>query len=81
MRVVPAQAGLLDLVRDVRTEIRRQPLPLAREQAVPLQVAEGAVVGDDLERVVGVLEAPAGLVAPVAARSHDRRGEPCPALG
>ena len=50
-RVLRAEARLLDLVRDVGAEIRREPLPLAREQAMALEVAEGAVVGDDLEAV------------------------------
>src|SRR5205823_3030478 len=56
--VVAAQAGLLDLVRDVGTEVGRQPLPLARQQAMALEVAEGPVVGDDLEAVGERLEAP-----------------------
>src|SRR5207249_806301 len=54
-----------DLVRDVGAEARRQRLPLAREQTVPLQVPERAVVGDDLEAVGQRLEAAAGPVAPV----------------
>ena len=49
--VLAAEPGRDELVRDVGAEVGRQPLPLAREQAVALQVAERAVVGDDLEAV------------------------------
>src|SRR3954470_20160482 len=66
-RVLRAQARLLDLVRNVGAEVRRQPLPLAREQTVPLQVAKRAVVGDDLEAVRERLEAAPRPVAPVLA--------------
>src|SRR5207302_6883067 len=54
-----------DLVRNVGAEVGRQPLPLAGEEPVALQVAEGAVVGDDLEPVAEGLEASAGSVAAV----------------
>src|SRR5579884_4349480 len=66
-----AEAGLLDLVRNVGSEVRREPLPLAREQAVPLQVAEGAVVGDDLEAVGERLEAAPRPMPPVLARADE----------
>ena len=44
-----------------------EPLPLAGQHPVALQVAEGAVVGDDLEAVAQRLEAAAGAVAAVGA--------------
>ena len=47
-------------------------LPLDGQHAVALQVAEGAVVGQDVEAVVGALEGPAGLVAAVR-RGRRRR--------
>src|SRR5438477_4457180 len=46
-----------ELVRKVGTEVRREPLPLAGQQTMALQVAERAVVGDDLEAVRQRLEA------------------------
>src|SRR4051794_24056456 len=67
--VVSAEAGRDELVRDVRAQVRRQPLPLAREETVALQVAKGAVVGDDLEAVAQRLEAAPGTMAPVLARA------------
>src|SRR5579862_7012299 len=54
--VVRAEARFLDLVWDVGAEVRRQPLPLAGKQAMPLEIPEGAVVGDDLEPVGERLE-------------------------
>ena len=50
--------------------IGREPLPLARQQPVPLQVAKRAVVGDDLEAVGERLETAPGPVAPVLALGH-----------
>src|SRR5260370_643857 len=44
----------------------RAGLPLAGEHAVALEVAEGSVVGHDLEAVAQRLQAPARPVAPVA---------------
>src|SRR5439155_19609909 len=70
-----------ELVRDVGAEIGRQPLPLAREQAVALQVAEGAIVGDDLEAVAESLEAAARSVAAVLARPEARAQEVGPRAG
>ena len=46
---------------------RRERLPLERQQAVPLQVAERAVVGEHVEAVRGPLERAAGAVAAVGA--------------
>ena len=46
---------------------RRQRLPLEREQAVPLEIAERAVVGEDVEAVGRALERAAGAMAPVRA--------------
>src|SRR5207248_10373585 len=63
------EAGGRGLVRNVGAEVGREPLPLAGEQAVALEVPEGAVVGDDLEPVAQRLEAAAGPVAAVLARA------------
>ena len=65
--VLAAEARGHDLVRDVRTEVRCEPLPLAGEQAVALEVAERAVVRDDLEAVCERLEAATRPVAAVLA--------------
>src|SRR4029077_8941074 len=64
LSVLRAEAGLLDLVRDVGAEVGREPLPLAREQTVPLKIPERAVVGHDLEAVRERLEAAPRPVAP-----------------
>src|SRR5215204_4767217 len=69
--VAIAAAGGLDLVGHAGAEVGRQALPLHGEHAVALQVAEGAVVGDDLEAVAQRLEAPAGAVAAVGAHAHE----------
>src|SRR6266851_6677745 len=63
--ILAAQPRSDDLVGDVGAEVGRQPLPLAGEEAVALEVAEGAVVGDDLEPVAERLEASAGPVTAV----------------
>src|SRR5229473_1584511 len=63
--VLAAEPCSHNLVRDVSAEVGRQPLPLAGEEAVALEVAESAVVGDDLEPVAERLEASAGPVAAV----------------
>src|SRR5205807_9121469 len=65
--VLAAEACGDELVRDVRAEIGGEPLPLAREEAVPLEIAERAVVGDDLEAVAQRLEAAPGTMPPVLA--------------
>jgi hypothetical protein len=44
---------------------RAERLPLEREQAVALQVAKGAVVGEDVEAVARALEGAARLVAAI----------------
>src|SRR4051812_43476646 len=62
---VVAAAGRLDLLGHAGAEVRRQPLPLDGQHPVALEVAEGAVVGDDLEAVTQGLEAAAGAVAAV----------------
>ena len=46
---------------------RRQLLPVDGQHAVALQVAERAVVAEDVETIRGALERAAGLVAPVGA--------------
>ena len=69
--VLAAEPGLRDLVRHVGAEVGPEPLPLAREQAVPLEVAERAVVGDDLEAVGERLEAAPRPVAAVLARRDE----------
>ena len=75
--VLAAEPGRDELVRNVGTEVGRQPLPLAGEQAVALQVAERAVVGHDLEAVGERLEAAAGpvpAVLPLADQLAEKRG-------
>src|SRR5581483_8888297 len=73
LRIARAEAGRLDLVRHVGAEVRRQGLPLDGEEPVALEVAERAVVGDDLEPVPKRLEAAAGPVAAGLARPDERR--------
>ena len=68
-----ADARLANLVGDPGAEIGAEPLPLAGQHPVALQIAEGAVVGDDLEAVAQRLEAAAGAVAPVGALAHQGR--------
>ena len=75
----PPAPGLADLVGDAGAEVRAQPLPLAGEHPVALQVAEGAVVGDDLEAVAQRLQAAARAVAAVG-RSPDQSREQLGAL-
>ena len=52
----------------------RQRLPLDREQPVPLEVAERAVVTEDVESVAGSFERASRLVTPVRS-APDVRGE------
>jgi hypothetical protein len=61
------EVGVLDDRRGLVPVHRGQALPLEREGAVALEVAEGAVVAEDVEAVAGALERAARLVAPVAA--------------
>ena len=61
-----AEPGLGDGVGHVVPERGAEGLPLDGEHAVALQVAEGAVVGDDVEAVVGALEGPTRAVPAVA---------------
>ena len=75
-RVEVARAGLDDLVGHAGAEVGRQALPLHGQHAVALKVAEGAVVGDDLEAVAQRLEAAAGAVAPVGALAHEVGEQP-----
>ena len=65
--VLVADARLADLVGDAGAEVGAEPLPLAGQHPVALQVAEAAVVGDDLEPVADRLPAAARAVAAVAA--------------
>src|SRR3954468_19770610 len=58
--VLGAGSGLTDLVGDSRPEVGAEALPLAGKHPVALQVAEPAVVGDDLEAVADRLPAAAG---------------------
>jgi hypothetical protein len=69
--VVVAAAGLGDLVRHGRAEVGREALPLDGQHAVALEVAERAVVGDDLEAVAQRLEAAARPVAAVDALADE----------
>jgi hypothetical protein len=47
------------------TEVGRECLPLGSEHPMPLQVAEGTVVRDDLKPVANRLEAPARTVTAI----------------
>jgi hypothetical protein len=60
-------AGGVELLGHPGAEVGRQALPLHGEHPVALQVAERAVVGDDLEAVAQRLEAAPGPVAAVRA--------------
>src|ERR671910_1469859 len=64
--VLAPYSGLADLLGDPGAEVGGEPLPLAGQQAVALQVAEATVVGDDLEPVADRLPPPPGPVAAVA---------------
>ena len=75
-----AEPRFLDLAGDAGAEVGAEPLPLAGQHPVALEVAEGAVVGDDLEAVAQRLEAAAGPVAAVGALA-DQRGEQLGPLG
>src|SRR4051794_19276742 len=66
-----AAAGGLDLLGHAGAEVRSEALPLHGEHAMALEVAEGAVVGDDLEAVAQRLEAAPGAVAAVRARADE----------
>src|SRR4051812_49450693 len=63
--VVVADAGGLDLLGHAGAEVRGELLPLDGEHPVALQVAERAVVRDDLEAIAQRLVAPAGAMAAV----------------
>ena len=70
---VGADAGFAHLLGHAGAEVGPEPLPLAGQHPVALQVAEGAVVGDDLEAVAERLEAPPGAVAAVGPLTDHRR--------
>ena len=76
--IVAAEPGGDQLVRHVGAEVGGQRLPLAREQPVALEIAEGAVVGDDLEAVAQRLEAATGAVAAVFAPAYQLTQEAGP---
>src|SRR5688500_18709780 len=59
-------ARLAGLLGDAGAELGAEPLPLTGEHPVALQVAEAAVVRDDLEPVAHCLPAAPGAVAAVA---------------
>ena len=75
------QARLDDGLGDVVAVGGRQRLPLDRQHPVPLEVPEGPVVAQDVEPVVGALEGPAGLVAPVRPLSDVRAQQRHPLVG
>ena len=77
---VGGEARLAELLRHHVAVARRQPLPFEREQPVALEIAEGAVVAEDVEAIAGALEGAAGLVAPVLSPA-DVGGEHLGALG
>src|SRR5262249_9917195 len=60
-----ARSRFADLLWDSGPQVRAEALPLDGQHAVALEVAEGAVVGDDLKAVAQRLEAAAGAVAAV----------------
>ena len=68
------QAGVRHELGHVVAERDAEPLPLHAQHAVALQVAEGAVVGDQLEAVVRSFEGAAGSV-PSVAPIADVRGQ------
>src|SRR3954451_20480192 len=69
--VAVPKAGLLDVDRRAGAHLAAEPLPLGCQQAVALEIAEGAVVGHDFEPVPKRLEAPTGLVATVGTLAHE----------
>ncbi len=71
----------LDLVRRVRARGRREALPLDREHAMALEVAERAVVAEHVEPVRRRLEGPPGPVTAVRAIADVRRAGPAPLVG
>ena len=60
-----------DLLGHAGAEVGRQALPLDGQHAVALQVAERAVVRDDLEAVADRLPPAAGAVAAVRALADE----------
>ncbi len=68
--VVIAAAGLVDLFGHACAQLGAERLPLHGQHPVALQVAEGAVVGDDLKPVAKRLEAAPGPMAAVVALAH-----------
>src|SRR3954454_5776243 len=75
-RVEIARAGVDDLLGHAGAEVGRERLPLDGEHAVALEVAERAVVRDDLEAVAQRLEASARAVAAVRALPHEVGQQP-----
>ena len=62
---VAPRPGAVYRLRPRATVPCRQRLPVEGEQAMALEVAERAVVRQDVERVLGVLERPSGTVTPI----------------
>ena len=62
-----ARARVVHLLGHAGAKIGPELLPLAGEHAVPLQIAEPAVIGNDLEAITDRLPAASGAVAPVRA--------------
>src|SRR4029078_4857718 len=69
-----ALPGGADLLGDAGAEGGLHPLPLEGEHPMALEVAERAVVRDDLEAVAERLEAAAGAVPPGRAVGDEPRG-------
>ena len=67
--VVPA-ARLQESLRNRVAVAGPEGLPLERQEPVALEVAEGAVVGEDVEAVGGSLEGASWLVAAVPPLAH-----------
>src|SRR6266851_7689563 len=72
----PAQAEVGNSWREVVAEARAQHLAILREHAVAVQVAVRAEVGDDLERVLGVLEGARHAVTAVGAIAQQSLEDP-----
>ena len=61
-----------DLLRERPPVPRAQRLPLEGEQAMALEIAEGAVVAEHIEAIGGSLERPPGLVTAIGSLAHVR---------
>ena len=79
-RPLREHARVAELLRRHVAVPGRERLPLEREQPVPLQVAEGAVVAEHVEAIGGALEGAPRLVAPVLPPADVGLQHPAPLL-